>query len=154
MKDLLSICGDDDLEAIDNRILCPTILTAIFNISLSLDPDLIHNLVSFKKIYWSVLTIAENTLGIPMLEIIELLRNFNHKKTAFFLRQTELFPIIPTCFYNPFKKLKINFDQLANNFQHLDPDSIAVVTSPPLPTTTNAETQSCLPTNPLDIEYI
>lgn len=109
---------------------------------------------SFKKIYLSVFTIAENILGIPILELIELLCNSNHERTAFFLRQPDIFPIIANCFYNHFKMPKINFDQLANNFQHLNPDSIAAVTSPPFPMTTNAETQSSLPTNPLDMEDI
>ena len=128
IKDLFSMIISPIMETFDTRILCKTIFSTIFNLALILDTNLATNLPQFLKILLSLAAIGNKILSIPIEEIINMQKDFNYLKTFHFLKKTELYPIILSCFYNPYEKIYIKIEEFSNNTQKLDTDLIITFT--------------------------
>ena len=125
------------MELFEPSILIKATFTSFFNIALILDPNLSADLTKFLQILLSLATTANKIFNIPLEQILLMQNNFLNM-----LDQSSLYPSTLSCFFNPYKEIKITLDNLSNNIRKLEIEKIIT-----LPLQISSSTPSILPTS-------
>ena len=121
-------------------ILIKTTFTTFFNIAFILDPNLSADLTKFSDILLSLATTTSKILNIPLEEILQMQEDFPFLKTLNILKRTNLYSSILSCFFNPYKEIRITLDNFSNEIRKLEIEKIIT-----LPLQISASTPSILP---------